>query len=412
VSSGDAGLRALLGVPAFLRYQAIRLGSVVATQMMSVAVGWEVWARTHDPLSLGVVGGVQFLPVAALVLSTGDVADRFDRRKVLLACHALITLVGLALAALSLGDAPIALVYVPLFLFGIARAYAGPAGQALAPSLVPPELFARAVALQGTTFQLAIVIGPALGGLLYAALGAHGVYLTCVVLEVAVVLLLAGLDVPAERTRPRATGVARERLLGGIRYIRSRPVILGAISLDLFAVLFGGAVALMPIFADEILHVGETGLGLLRSAPAVGALVVALFLGARPLDRSAGKILFASVAIYGLATIGFGLSTDFFLSLVLLAIAGGADMVSVVVRHVVVQAQTPPEMRGRVSAVNMVFIGASNELGEMESGLAAAWLGTVPAVVVGGLASIAVTAVIAALFPTLRRTDRLEAPRT
>lgn len=402
-------LRALLAVRPFRRFQLVRLASVVAIQMLSVAVGWDVWARTHDPLALGVVGGVQFAPQVALLLSTGDVADRFDRRRVLALCHLGVLLVAGTLAACAVLDAPVGLVYAALFAFGAARAYAGPAGQALAPSLVPPALLPRAIAVSATTFQVAIVVGPALGGLVYAAVGAPGVYAACGLLELLVVGMLLVLDVPAEDARPRATGAARERVLGGIRFIRARRVILGAISLDLFAVLFGGAVALMPIYADEILNVGEAGLGLLRAAPAAGALVVALALGARPLGAGAGRILVVSVALYGAATIAFGLSTSFALSLAALAVAGGADMVSVVLRHVVVQAATPPEMRGRVSAVNMLFIGASNELGELESGLAAAWLGTVPAVVAGGAASIAVTVVAALLFPELVRVGRLDA---
>jgi MFS family permease len=280
----------------------------------------------------------------------------------------------------------------------------------MAPSLVPSELFTRAVAISGTTFQISVVAGPALGGALVAPLGTSGVFLVSAVLEVIAVSILPFLVLrPGARARRDESRVAQ--LLSGIRFVRERPALLGAITLDLFAVILGGATALMPIYARDILHVGEWGLGVLRAAPAAGALVVALYLGARPLEARVGVVMFACVALYGACTIVFGVSESLPLSLAALVLMGGADMVSVVVRHVIVQGQTPDEMRGRVAAVNMVFIGASNELGELESGLTAAWLGTVPAVVAGGLGTILVTGLSALLFPELRRIDKLDTPR-
>jgi MFS family permease len=287
----------------------------------------------------------------------------------------------------------------------VLRAFAGPAGQAITPSLVPPELFSRAVGWSATTFQIAVVIGPALFGFLYGALGSSRLFFVTASLESVVVLLLLFIRArPFERSR--AAEPVLERLFGGIRYVRAHRAILGSISLDLFAVLLGGAVALMPIYADEVLHTEEWGLGLLRSAPAVGALAVAAYAGLRPIERRAGKTMMIAVAVFGLATIVFGLSTSFPLSLAALVVLGASDMVSVVVRSIVVQASTPPEMRGRVSAVNMVFVGASNELGEFESGATAAAFGTVPAVVLGGVGTLLVTVAFWFGFPELRDVDR------
>lgn len=394
---------------AFLRYQIVRFVSVVAIQMLSVATAWEIYDRTGTAEALGYVGLATFAPQIVFVLFTGVVADRYDRRLVLAVSHAVIALSALGFAFLAahpeLGVAPF---YALLFVFGSARAFAGPASQAMTPSLVPIELFARAIAMSGTTFQIAVVLGPAIGGTLVAPIGTSGVYLVSAALEVLAIAILPFIALRASaRARRDESRVAQ--LLSGIRFVRERPALLGAITLDLFAVILGGATALMPIFARDILDVGEWGLGVLRAAPAAGALVVALYLGARPLERHAGVIMLVCVAIFGACTIVFGLSESFPLSIAALVVMGGADMVSVVVRHVVVQGQTPDEMRGRVAAVNMVFIGASNELGELESGLTAAWLGTVPAVVAGGLGTILVTALCAALFPELRKVDKLEA---
>ncbi len=394
---------------AFVRYQLVRFLSVVATQMLSVATAWEIYDRTRRPESLGYVGLAIFSPQIVFLLYTGVVADRYDRRVVIGICHLVIALTALGLAYLSahpeLGVAPF---YALLFVFGTARAFAGPASQALTPSLVPSELFSRAIAVSGTTFQVAVVLGPALGGALVAPIAVSGVYLVSAGLEVAAVAILPFI---ALRTfsRARRDESTWAQLLTGIRFVRDRRAILGAITLDLFAVILGGATALMPIYARDILHVGEWGLGVLRAAPAAGALLVALYLGVRPLEVRAGLIMFGCVALFGVCTIVFGLSESFPLSIAALVVMGGADMVSVVIRHVIVQGQTPDDMRGRVAAVNMVFIGASNELGELESGLTAAWLGTVPAVVAGGVGTLLVTAACAALFPELRRIERPDA---
>lgn len=392
--------------PAFLAYQGARLLSVLAVQMMSVAIGWHVYERTSDPMALGLVGLAQFAPLFVLSPIAGDVVDRVDRKRVLATCHAVVTGCAGALAWLSthpeLGPGPI---YAVLAVFGAARAFAGSAGQALLPALVPVSELSRAIALGSMTFQIGTIAGPAIAGLVIGAASDTAVFGSCAALEALVVVLLSLMRYTPE---PRDTrGSAWERLTAGLRYVRSHRVIFAAISLDLFAVLLGGAVALMPIFADDILHVGERGLGLLRSAPAIGAGTVALLLARFPIRRHAGKAMLACVALFGIATLVFGLSRDFALSMVALAVLGGADMVSVVIRQTVVQIATPPEMRGRVAAVNMVFIGASNELGELESGATAAWLGTVPAVIVGGVGTLLVTLAWAIGFPELRDVDRL-----
>ncbi len=399
--------RALLRERSFLLYQGVRFTAVVAMQMMSVAIGAQVYAETHDPLALGFSGLAQFVPQFVLVLVTGAAADRFPRRAVLLVCHATIVLVALSLAALSASEhLDVGAAYAVLALFGVARSFAGPAGQAITPSLVPSELFARAVGWNATTFQVAVALGPALGGALYRPLGPLRIYTLVAILEALVVVqLLFVRERPYERKQGEP---ALERIFAGIRYVRDHRVILGSISLDLFAVLLGGAVALMPVYASDVLHVGTAGLGALRAAPAVGALVVAVALGVRPIERRAGRTMLAAVAVFGAATIVFGLSESFVVSLAALVVVGAADMVSVVVRSIVVQATTPPEMRGRVSAVNMVFVGASNELGEFESGLTARLLGTVTSVVVGGVGTLLVTAYYWARLPELRDVDRLD----
>jgi MFS family permease len=398
--------RALLQERSFLLYQGVRFFSVIAVQGISVAVGWQVYGATHDPLALGLVGLAQFVPQIALVLLTGAAADRFDRRGILVACHATIACIGAGLAWLSSrATLDVTSVYALLSVFGIARAFAGPAGQAMTPSLVPAELFSRAVGWSATIFQIAVVVGPALFGFLYGGLGPSLLYVVTASLEGVVILLLLFVRARPFERAPSTESVVK-RLFGGIHYVRAHRAILGSISLDLFAVLLGGAVALMPIYADEVLDVDEWGLGLLRSAPAVGALVVAAYFGARPIERRAGRTMMISVAIFGAATIVFGLSTNFVLSLVALVVLGASDMVSVVVRSIVVQAQTPPEMRGRVSAVNMVFVGASNELGEFESGVTASAFGTVRAVVIGGVGTLLVTLAFWFGFPELRDVDK------
>lgn len=394
----------------FVRYQGVRLCSVIAIQTMHVAIAWEVYARTHDPLALGLVGLAQFAPQIALALITGDVADRFDRRNILIACHALVMLCALGLAALvAIPGTPVEAIYGVLVLFGAARSFAGPAAQAMVPSLVPAPLFPRAVAAGSTVFQVANIAGPPVGGAIHGLIGGPGVLLLAATIQLFALGLLFSMEqlgVPRRVHDPSSSGLSR--LLAGVRYVRDHRVILGAISLDLFAVLLGGAVALMPYFADEIFHTDAVGLGLLRGAPALGALTMAVILARWPLERRAGWIMLGCVALFGVATIVFGLSTSLPLSLAALAVLGAADMVSVVLRGVVVQVSTPPEMRGRVAAVNLVFIGASNELGEFESGTTARLFGVVPAVVAGGLGTLLVVALWAWRFPELRDVDRPE----
>lgn len=397
--------RAVLAVPDFRDFIVARFFSAVAQQMVGVAVGWQVYDLTGDPLHLGLVGLVQFLPAFLCALPAGQVVDRYERRKVLQICFGLQTLGMIALLVLALAPDPsLTLLYAILAMLGCARAFNHPASQSLAPLLVPKELFPRAVAWSSSSWQVAIIAGPALGGMVYG-LGVAVVYGSA-----AVLFALSSLFISRIKTRLQVRATIEpglEGLLAGVKFVRDHKQILGAVSLDLFAVLLGGATALLPIYAKDILHVGPVGLGLLRSSPAAGAALMAIVLAHHPLTSRAGHKLFAAIAIFGMATIVFGLSTNFWLSMAALLVLGSADVVSVVVRQTLVQTQTPDSMRGRVSAVNTVFIGASNELGEFESGLTAAWFGIVPAVVVGGIGTIAVALLWAWLFPSLRRVDRL-----
>jgi len=389
----------------FRRFFAARIASGVAIQIVNVGVGWHVYDLTADPFALGLVGLVTFLPSVLLALLTGHVADRFERRRVLAAAFAGAALaVGGLLGLVLSGSRAVPPVFGLVFLFGCARAFANPAGAALLPSLVPAELLRVAVTWNSMAFQGSIVLGPAAGGLLWLAGGpaVFGTALLSFLLAVGLVASLAPRQ-PAASDEPAGL----ERLLAGFTFIRGQPLIFGAISLDMVAVLLGGATALLPIFAKDILEVGPAGLGALRAAPAVGAVAMALGLARRPLERRVGRTMLAAVAVFGLAMAGFGLSKSFPLSLLLLAIAGAADMVSVVVRQTLVQLETPDAMRGRVAAVNTLFIGASNELGEFESGVVAGLIGTVPATVVGGLGTVAAALLWSRLFPQLRERDRL-----
>jgi len=379
---------------------------MVAHQMLAVGVGWQVYALTGSALDLGLVGLAQFIPSFLLMLVAGHVADRFDRRRVLQAC---MIVEALAAAGLALGSfqgwISVRAIFMLIFVVGAARAFQMPAMAALLPSLVPRALFPRAIASNSAATQAAIIAGPALGGFIYVA-GPAAVYATSVAL-----FLLTGLMVHLirpERAQARTEAVGLDSIFAGIRFIRSHPAVLGAISLDLFAVLLGGATALLPVYARDILDTGPWGLGLLRSSTAVGALATALYLARHPLSRHAGRRMFAAVALFGIGTIIFGVSRSFVLSLGALAVLGAADMVSVVVRSSLVQLQTPDAMRGRVSAVNALFIGTSNQLGEFESGVTAAWFGVVPSVVIGGLGTLAVVALWMRWFPDLVRVDRLD----
>ncbi|MFP2930038.1 MFS transporter [Pyxidicoccus sp. 3LG] len=394
----------------FRLYQVARFVLTLGVQMQSVAVAWHVYSLTQRPLDLGFVGLAQFLPALCLSLVTGYVADRFDRRKVLLCCYAVMAVGAALLWALDVsGSRSVWPLYGVLVLLGTARAFSGPAAQSLVTHLVHPSHLSRAVAWNSTTFEVATIAGPAVGGVLYDVLHARGVYALCLGLFLAASFQLARMDVHTGRM-DQEDG-SWERLVAGLRFVWNRKVVLGAISLDLFAVLLGGAVALMPIYAREVLNAGPWGLGLLRSAPAVGAAVTAVALAHFPLQRRTGLVMLGCVALFGVATVVFGLSGNLFVSIAALAVLGAADMVSVVTRMTLVQLATPPEMRGRVSAVNMVFIGASNELGEFESGLTAEWLGAVPAVVLGGLGTLVVVALWAWRFPELRRIDSVDEVR-
>ena len=392
--------------PGFLEYWSSRLNSMFAFQMLSVAVGWQIYDLTHRALDLGVIGLVQFIPSFVLALPAGHVADIFERRRIVLICQAVEGAATLLLAVGSwLGwfDEPAILAIV--FVIGCARAFEFPTMQALLPSLVPPSILSRAMAAGSSASMTAMIVGPALGGLLYVA-GAGTVYGVSGLLFVIAAALMWRLKL--ERPPQKREPATLKTVFAGITFIRHRPVVLGAISLDLFAVLLGGATALLPVFARDILHTGPWGLGLLRAAPAVGALGMSLWLARKPLTRKVGYIMFWSVAGFGLATVVFGLSRSFTLSLVALLVMGALDMVSMVIRAALVQLETPDHMRGRVSAVNAIFINTSNQLGEFESGITAAWWGTVPATVIGGIGTLVVVALWMWWFPALRERERLE----
>ena len=403
----------------FRRYQLARVMVILGAEAQAVAVAWQVYSLTHRPLDLGYTGLALFLPGLLFLLPAGHVADRFDRRQVILVCYSLQMLCTGGLLAITLsGVRQVLPIYAVLFLVGTGRAFSGPASSALIPHLVPEEHFVNAVTWGGAIFQLANSTGPALGGLLFTLPLAHWkmrgglegagiVYCFTLCTLVWFVALIGTLHARPGRMEHRAASL--KVVLAGFQYVRRMPMLLGSFSLDLFVVLLGGAVALMPIFANDVLHTGPRGLGLLRAGPAMGALCTSLVLARFPLRRKAGTRLFVSVAIFGGATVVFGLSRNLWLSLASLAILGAADMVSVIIRGSLLQLATPPEMRGRVSAVNSLFIGASNELGEFESGLTAQWWGAVRATVAGGVGALAVAGTWATLFPSLRNADDLTA---
>jgi len=389
----------------FVAFWLARVFTASGFQMLTVAIGWHLYQLTGNVLDLGLVGLVEFAPRVLFMLHTGHVADRYDRRKVAALCQAMQGLIALALALGSASDnVSREMIFILAFLLGSTRAFEMPATQALLPNVVPPGLFPRAVAASASATQSATIVAPAVGGFLYA-FGSLWVYGPTVALYAIACLLTLSLQ--ARQQVPQRGRASLESLLAGIRFIRSRRDIFGAISLDLFAVLLGGATALLPVFAKDILLTGAWGLGLLRSAPAVGALLMSLWLARFPVERNVGRVMFTAVGVFGVATIGFGLSTSFWFSLAVLVVLGAADMISMVIRGAFVQLETPDEMRGRVSAVNGLFIGASNQLGEFESGVTAHWFGTVPAVLLGGLGTLVVTGVWVRLFPTLARRDRL-----
>jgi len=399
--------RAAFRYPAFLKFQTARFFIVVATEMQAVAVGWQVYEITKRPLDLGLVGLAQFLPGIVLFLVSGHVADRFNRRNLLILCDVgFATCFTLLLAITLHGALSIAAVFAVLVLLGVVRSFNGPVSRAMLPHLVPPEHFAGSVAWASSIFQAATILGPILGGLVYAfARGPVAVYV-CAFAAAAVAIALT-LQIPAqekERARPAAN---LSTVFEGFRYIWREKLILGAISLDLFAVLLGGAVALLPVYAREILNAGPWALGFLRSAPGVGAGMMAIAIAHRPLKNRAGATMLWCVAGFGLCTVIFGVSRSFAISLLALFLVGATDMVSVIVRATLIQVKTPDEMRGRVNAVDMIFIGASNELGQFESGITAQWFGAVPAVILGGIGAIVVTGLWAWMFPQLRKVNEL-----
>lgn len=400
MSESQRGAFDVLRHTAFTRFMSARLLATLAAQMQTVAVGWQVYAITLDPLDLGLIGLSQFLPFIVLVLPAGQVADHHDRARILTLCYVTSTFCALLLLLFTWHGIHAAWpVFAAMVLLGCARAFSMPSSQALLPNLVPLEDFSRAVALNSSAMQIATVVGPALGGLLYIA-GPIVVYATVTACAFTSMLLMSGVRANTQVVRPPQPA-SWHTLLSGMRFVWTRRTVLGAISLDLFAVLFGGATALLPVFARDILHTGPAGLGVLRTAPGIGAGLCALLLAFNPITRRVGVWMFGGVAVFGLAIVTFGLSTSFAVSLLCLVVLGAGDMVSVYIRHLLVQLETPDEIRGRVSAVSAVFIGASNELGEFESGVTAKWWGAVRAVIVGGVATLVVTGLWIRLFPML-----------
>jgi MFS family permease len=393
--------------PDFTRYQLARFVIVAALEMQAVAVGWQVYEITKRPLDLGLVGLAQFLPGIVLFLLSGHAADRLDRRKLLLVCYAGFALCSALLLLLAWRATASALpIYVVLLGLGVVRAFNGPVSRAFLPQLVSEEHFPNAVTWNATTWQAATILGPSLGGFLYALAHGPSVVYTAAAASAAVAFFMTMRMKPQARLRQREE-INLKTVFAGLSYIWRQKIILGSISLDMFAVLLGGAVALLPVYAREILHTGPWGLGVLRSAPGLGAAAMAIYLAHHPLRRRVGKTMLWCVAGFGVFTIVFGISRSLLLSLGALFLAGAFDMVSVIIRGTLVQLATPDEMRGRVNAVDMIFIGTSNELGQFESGLTASWFGTVPAVVLGGIGTLGVIALWAWIFPDLRNANQL-----
>ena len=391
--------------PAFLRFWLARTLSTAGFQIIAVVVGWQIFALTGSTLELGLIGLMQFLPMLVLTIPAGHVADRYDRRRIVRVCQAVE---ALAAAALALGSAEGSLgahvIFAAVAVIGAARTFESPTVSALLPGVVPAESLPSALALSASSVQTATILGPAVGGALYIA-GPALAYAAVAAVFALASLLIGGIRL--ERAPPPREPPSLASLLSGFTYIRDHSIVLGAISLDLFAVLLGGATALLPVYAQDILHTTPVGLGVLRTAPAVGALLTSVVLVRHPLAHRAGVKMFLAVGLFGLATVAFGLSTSFPLSLLALAVLGASDVLSMVVRSSLVQLQTPDGMRGRVSAVNSMFVGTSNQLGEFESGLTAWLFGTVPAVVLGGLGTVAVALLWSRLFPALRDVDDL-----
>lgn len=392
----------------YARFFFSRFLAAFATQIVSVSVGWQMYDVTGNTLYLGLIGLFQFLPSLLLILVTGSVADRYNRRAIVAICLGLASLCTAALLGLTVTHSFMPwLVFAILVVFGIERAFMGPAVQSLAPNLVPEAVLSNAIAWNSSSWQTASILGPVAGGLLYG-LSAVVAYSVALAFMGAATVLVISIPKPPQRSASKA--VNWSTILAGFRFISGEKVVLGAISLDLFAVLLGGAVALMPVFARDVLDLGPLGLGMLRAAPGIGAIVVALLLAAYPIRHHAGLFMFVGVGLFGLGTVVFGLSQTAWLSIAALMLMGASDMISVFVRESLIMLWTPDDVRGRVNAVNMVFVGASNELGEFRAGTMAHLIGAVPAVVIGGFGTLAVAVIWAFSFPKLRRIDNLDAP--
>ena len=394
--------------PGFLPFLAARVLAMFAVQIMAVVVAWQVYDLTRDPMSLAYVGLAQFLPMLFLLLPAGDLIDRYDRKWILGLSWAVEAVCAGVLLWLSLAHGPVEAFYGVLVAYGCARAFTGPALSSLLPQIVPRERLAAAIAANSMIVRASTISGPVIGGGLYALGGGELTYSLCLLFFAAGVLMLSLVQVRYREDSKPLEATAWKRFTAGIHFIRSRPIILGTISLDLFAVLLGGVVALLPIYAQEVLHVGPAGLGALRSAMAMGEVGAGLYLSLRPFNRRVGRTMFIAVAVFGVANLVFALSSLFWLSFAALMVAGAADMVSVYIRGALVQFSTPDAMRGRVNAVNMLFIGSSNALGEFRAGTSAAWLGVGPAAVVGGLCTLGVVGGWMLAFRTLRTVDRFE----
>ncbi|MDP2121461.1 MAG: MFS transporter [Hoeflea sp.] len=391
---------------AFALYFISRFLSTFGLQIVSVAVGWQIYDLTRDPFDLGLVGLIQFLPALVLILFTGAAADRYGRRTIMLVCEIIIGLAAAALVYFAWRGLTTPLpIFAVLLVIGIARAFFAPASQSLAPNLVPARDLPNAIAWNSTSWQTATIVGPVAGGLLYG-LGPTAPYLTAFGFLMASIFAITLVPQPAQRNRGQAQ--SWQTLMAGFSYVRNQKIVLGAISLDMFAVLLGGAIALMPVFARDVLELGPWGLGLLRASPGIGAIGMAIYLASRPVRRHAGRAMFIAVGVFGAATMIFGLSTSLPLSMAALVTMGASDMISVYVRQSLVQLWTPDELRGRVSAVNMVFIGASNELGEFRAGVMASLIGPVAAVVIGGAGTLAVAVAWSLGFPQLRQIQSLD----
>lgn len=404
----DSGA-SLLAHRSFVAFWLARTCSGFGFQMLSIVVGWQIYALTHSAFYLGLIGLVQFLPSITLALWAGHVADQRDRRRVVLLGQLVEWLaIGALTAVTVLHLADVNIILGLIFIISIAKVMEAPSLQSMLPALVPPFLLARATAASAVSSQAAMIMGPALGGLLYV-FGADVVYGLTAALYLVSIVMVSRLRY--EQAPPRRQPASLATLFAGVKFIRERPDVLGVISLDLFAVLLGGATALLPIYAHDILHTGPWGLGLLRAAPAVGALLVGFWLSRHSLEKNVGMIMFLCVAGFGVATLVFALSSNLWLSLIALFATGGFDMVSMVIRGALVQLDTPNEMLGRVNAVNSIFINTSNQLGEFESGMLAALFGAVPAAAIGGIGTLVVVGLWMKLFPTLRKRQRLEEPK-